>query len=493
MSTLPDNPDDWPRDPFQLLGITSQAETDDVRRAYTRLVRRYRPDEAPHEFQKIRAAYELANQLIELRSTHGPLSVSAEADGSLRVQTTGPSSEPDADASTDGPQSPQADVDRSFPHSRHDSRNPESPASSASNPLDAAWNLARNGDPDGGRAALLSLRDAAPHDPEPWLRLFWLHVLVPQLDRERNAGDWLLGGLQATALSPRLLDVYCDELRRSPVLVRSDAGDSLLAVDAPRERLFEASRSRWRAAAYVNAWERIDRDLDHLRTRLMIDHPDDWVSQIFAALDHAVWSSQDGAQRLASRCRHELAGFRDRELALSHEYERHAFLLELASDPNMSANEPMRRLIRNSWTSPIADILPDFERLVQEWVAFPAGALQTVTSFAHASPVGFDQLWRVMRQLPVREELRPSQQRVTDLGPLMTQYFSTLSGVDYMAWRSSFLEFCLQEVIWPEEFVEYLSRRPSWMNAGPAAEEIVNDAVLRCIACGGLVFLASMG
>src|SRR5262249_18372355 len=155
-----------------------------------------------------------------------------------------------------------------------DSREAESSASSVSDPLDTAWNLARNGDPEEGRAALLALRDASPHDPEPWLRLFWLHVLVPELDRGRNAGDWLLDGLQSTNLSQRLLDVYCDELRRSPVLVRSEAGESLLAVDAPRERLVEASRARWRAAAFVNAWERIDRDLDCLRTRLMIDHPD---------------------------------------------------------------------------------------------------------------------------------------------------------------------------------------------------------------------------
>jgi len=58
MTDLPDNHEAWPSNPYELLGIEQSVDKKTARRAYTKLVKKYKPDIAPNEFQKIRSAYE---------------------------------------------------------------------------------------------------------------------------------------------------------------------------------------------------------------------------------------------------------------------------------------------------------------------------------------------------------------------------------------------------------------------------------------------------
>src|SRR5947207_1749004 len=55
---LPDDPREWPADPFALLGVEPGASEAEIRRAYARLIRRFKPEHAPEQFRRIREAYE---------------------------------------------------------------------------------------------------------------------------------------------------------------------------------------------------------------------------------------------------------------------------------------------------------------------------------------------------------------------------------------------------------------------------------------------------
>src|SRR4051812_38918873 len=59
---LPDDMADWPTDPFALLGVTPGASGADVKRAYTRLLRRFKPEHHPDQFRRIREAYEACQE-----------------------------------------------------------------------------------------------------------------------------------------------------------------------------------------------------------------------------------------------------------------------------------------------------------------------------------------------------------------------------------------------------------------------------------------------
>ena len=64
---LTDNTDEWPVGPFELLGIPRTAERAEIRRAYSVLIRRFRPETHPKQFQRVREAFEAVLVAIETR------------------------------------------------------------------------------------------------------------------------------------------------------------------------------------------------------------------------------------------------------------------------------------------------------------------------------------------------------------------------------------------------------------------------------------------
>ena len=58
MKDLPEDSSRWPSDPFELLDLQRSADARTAKRAYFKLVRKYKPDRFPVEFQKIHSAYE---------------------------------------------------------------------------------------------------------------------------------------------------------------------------------------------------------------------------------------------------------------------------------------------------------------------------------------------------------------------------------------------------------------------------------------------------
>src|SRR5262245_66347645 len=57
---LPENLRDWPDDPFDVLGVRRGDDDAELKRAYTRLIRRFKPEHFPEQFRRIREAYETA-------------------------------------------------------------------------------------------------------------------------------------------------------------------------------------------------------------------------------------------------------------------------------------------------------------------------------------------------------------------------------------------------------------------------------------------------
>src|SRR5882672_8106581 len=51
-------------DPFVLLGVAPDADAKAVRQAYAKLIRLYRPDRSPTQFQRVHAAFEDAKQRL---------------------------------------------------------------------------------------------------------------------------------------------------------------------------------------------------------------------------------------------------------------------------------------------------------------------------------------------------------------------------------------------------------------------------------------------
>ena len=66
-SHLPDDPAQWPANPFTLLGVDQKVDRRELRRAYTRLIRRFKPEHFPEQFRRIRDAYESVERYLQYR------------------------------------------------------------------------------------------------------------------------------------------------------------------------------------------------------------------------------------------------------------------------------------------------------------------------------------------------------------------------------------------------------------------------------------------
>src|SRR5205823_3559845 len=65
-SALPEDVSKWPEDPYELFGVPHTVTPRDLKRAYTRLIRTYKPEQFPEQFRRIRAAYETILRFAEL-------------------------------------------------------------------------------------------------------------------------------------------------------------------------------------------------------------------------------------------------------------------------------------------------------------------------------------------------------------------------------------------------------------------------------------------
>jgi hypothetical protein len=73
-------------DPFELLGVEPPLGELDLRRAYVRLIKRFRPERAPEEFKRIQRAYELAQTRLHWSIYEIPESADDEARGPSEVE-----------------------------------------------------------------------------------------------------------------------------------------------------------------------------------------------------------------------------------------------------------------------------------------------------------------------------------------------------------------------------------------------------------------------
>jgi hypothetical protein len=282
-------------DPFVLLGIERDADTRTIRQAYARLIRIYRPDRAPREFQRIHAAFEEAQRAGSLWLELGKLRVerpagaadpeeaSAEARSGQGAADTAPSREPPSGAFPGGDAEP-GETQRAR-------------ATEVARRLDEARELAERGDRAAAEAVVNALLDertpldllaATPEHAE-------LVARHPSLSWTRLAGASSDLGAIRVIWNSAWLTAYDHDLGRAHALLDDDRL-RLDAADDPRLAAMCLSRIgglAWRGAAVAKL-------LDAYRAAIP-PHPvlDELLSSI--DLDVAAAASLRGTPPVADR------------------------------------------------------------------------------------------------------------------------------------------------------------------------------------------------
>ena len=117
MTELPDDMADWPSDIFKLFGLPRSTDPKSLRRVYFRLIKTFRPDSHPAEFQRIHKAYQSAQSFLKTRSNRqadsAPSRIDLESDSApsnvTATESTGQNASKNPPSSNPSRASPDTD------------------------------------------------------------------------------------------------------------------------------------------------------------------------------------------------------------------------------------------------------------------------------------------------------------------------------------------------------------------------------------------------
>jgi hypothetical protein len=476
---LPNDHSEWPSDPHQVLNVPKSADEKTIRRAYSRLVREFKPEHHPDEFQKIRAAYENATSYSqfsalefgsfdsdEVFSRESPSNAETQADAFERNADSTSSQQPteidahDSSTATDTEAVPSF-VEEEWQRARVD------PAYTADNILEAV----ENRDPQSLSA-----------DERDIKRAFW----IAKLNSNANTAEliaWLCRQLTKND-SPACWELLWAEFRIDNTLTRLECIAPLLE-NAPDVFLVELVNLRWKTAARTSEWEQITDDLGVLQRRLIDDH-DLLVSCMLLAMKRLVWSPQT---KLFAKVRDLLA----EELELSD--QRHAAVFDEFDELVAFHNErksskfdddsKLTRILRN--TAVAIDTIHEisFFNTLRPWARRPMQAILELQRHLQFQPVAFGRIWRLFslrnRRIPATSD--EEQQAVLQLVARFLNNTPITGGDEF---RQLLLEFCVDKGLTIEMFVDGVSALGLDENVSNSiAEILMNDPALRC-ACEAL-------
>ncbi len=445
---LSENPRDWPGDPFRLLGVGSDATEADIKRAYTRLIRRFKPEHAPEQFRRVRDAYESALEQTRWRGFVAPEFTPTE------------STDPSPSAELRSPNLAEDQPSRSAPL----------------DPEDEAWSLAVAGNLAPAYERLVELSRARPDARIVPVRLYWLLAVHPALDSNRTRHDWLGEALRHGRLTGPSVELYRRELYAD-----SEAGFSLpylriLETNADPGPLLWLAGQRIGPAGIDRVWKVLDIDFAALAERADELDESAWLSYLVNVM--GLLEYEYPAPTYA-RCSRLLNGLRHLELRHPWAFDQ---LDELAA---------RNRALAEAETLPVSvvDVLRD------AWSGQPGmwhRALRRAAAWVAVNPVSaLNELDRASYQFGGRT-LLTAFARLLDECPqpsvvyppgvirgLVTEFLSKIRG-PYPQMRPALLEFLIAEAIDPHELVQacVVDARPM---SRSLVEHVLDDFVLRIV------------
>jgi hypothetical protein len=332
---LPDDVNRWPGDPAELLGVTWDVPRRDLKRAYSRLIRRFKPEHAPEEFRRLREAFEQIDRHLEFREQFQlHFTVQQEPDGNGDAGTTDDGAtaktpgeltsgvETSDEQTSDGITSDGSAVasegtgepgDPSAPKPVHDATaTPVHDATArprpTANEADQLWQRALDGDDlKPVYAQLAELAGRRPPTEIGCARLYWLLTIHPEFDPDRDPCAWLLDGMRMHGVSGRLLAMLSNDVRRRegqvPCLITSD----LLPENGAPNPFVNYVQTRWFVARSLSRFDVIEQDFDRLRNQFL-DEPAEWQRLLLGAVRQLVLTRSARAAELLDSIHKELAG-----------------------------------------------------------------------------------------------------------------------------------------------------------------------------------------
>ncbi|MBR6435736.1 MAG: hypothetical protein IKS45_04455 [Thermoguttaceae bacterium] len=292
---LPDDFSQWSDSYWDWFNLDSQSATyDELRKAYSRLIKHFRPETHPEQFQRIQAAFEILRELIQSgkSSKNGSKKLSESTDDKLNemIQT------------------------------RRSKRQDEF--------LNTLYNqYINNADWDGAKRFLLEAieppqpasdqqaEECADLDEIPYLYMFWLLYTLeaPNEDNLLELFKYLIKGEDVSR--DENISICCMTffyfLERKEFSYKNEIYDYSMKNLNERSITFLAN-IRWinlRFDEDADDVEVILSDLETFKKRFLKDNVKIWISILIEAIEHLFWIDSDKARNAVQDCMDEISKY----------------------------------------------------------------------------------------------------------------------------------------------------------------------------------------
>ncbi len=432
---LPDDVHNWPEDPFALLGVERGADDDTIRRAYTRLIRRFKPERAPEQFQKIRDAFESCQMQASWFRPDDPFA--------------------DEPASELPAWTPQQDL--------------------PPDEVEKLWTLAVEGNLASAYAGLAQQARASERVDLP-LRLYWLLTLEPDLDDSRTRHHWLALALKQSQLGGAALELYRRELEADAPAALNEPYEDLIAGRG--ESVLTFTRLRINAAGKAGRFSFIEHDLKQAKRCLGIDGDLDWLGLITCAHDWAAW---DQPAPLMVYLAAELHQLRHLELNNSYFFDRieegDRWSQEQLAIKRSGLPEGFVQLVANTWANYSAVTRGEMLAATEPMLTVPSRYLARLDDLIQARGNGF----AVLATMALERLQRPLEPDYpADLLRALARR-GVLRWKEYdFKQRQELLKVLLAEGVHPQEFSDACAADPE-ARYRRLASQIAGDLSLRIL------------
>jgi hypothetical protein len=472
--SLPPDPASWPSDPYLLLGVDRRVSARDLRKAYHRLIRTYKPEHSPEEFKRIRDAYDSTLRLAQhFDAMREQRAVEGDEEGEREVDTSPPPLLEEIHWRIVIPKDDRPDLVESSRADRPD-------------PAPRAWDLACRGESKAAYDALVELSGNGRAEEDTYLQLYWLLALQPVLETTRLPIDWLIRGLSVCGPGAgRLRELLKREIAADSILAVGDRLTAFLQGKTHPAVVLDVVEGRWRAARSARRWSLILADVNTLRDWLPEADEDCWARLLLAASTNLGWAVGSHSDQAAAFAR-EVEQLGDRHQDYSDDLYQVEYVQIVKSGLSLlggrtGAFAGIFQLLAISWDEQGPEYRARFRSYVGQISQDPRASLACLDHIHSVAPAVLSRLSTLLGALDYEEYQYIGPKVFDEVSPVIERFLASSPWTDYAALRPMLLQFCLREALSPGLVARTMSERPEFILTGksPLAQTITGDWPLR--------------
>ncbi|RLT20148.1 MAG: hypothetical protein DWI29_04275 [Planctomycetota bacterium] len=452
---LSDNIEEWPVSPFEVLGLPRTAERTEIRRAYSALIRRFRPETHPKQFQRVRESFEAAMAALEVRSQNS---------GDIRIDLTTLVAHDDA-ATTPSSKSPFSTI---------------ADSTTSTDDAELVWDRFSDAPDAIQYEEIRRLTQSSKSSADAFLMAYWMLRLRPDFSPGEKAAEWLIRGISSFGADPRLIDLLVDEFRRDADLTEPQNSGDTAGYILSSDLLCIYLIGRWNIIGQKRRWKQLADEVDRSRVRLAMDHSEAWSRLLFRVYEMVAFANDAVGGSLLESVQKEVGGMnlmQQRHLAsldtldMLSEFRKHQYDVWLSGSP------ALHQLLLESTNLSSSMFRRQLFGVIEGWIDSPLEALNCVTSLAVKLPEAFWLLLRQVDGLGFFDD--PHSVRDSALLETVGTMVTSCKHLEYAHARIVIAEFCRDECVSGTTMMGALvSLNDTVSNAGPFAAALQQDTPL---------------